>query len=134
MYLIDANVFVEILDERANVTTACNLLSKVEKREIEAITTGFAIHSVELYFLRHGKNKELSNFLHYLATLDNLYVYHTLLTDELKIIQLIGKTGLDFDDAIQYYAAKLFDAEAIISFDKDFDGLDIPRKEPTDII
>ena len=38
------------------------------------------------------------------------------------------------DDAIQYYTALPINAEAIISFDKHFDNLKIPRKEPKDLV
>lgn len=38
------------------------------------------------------------------------------------------------DDAIQYSSALSIKAKAIISFDKDFEGLKIPRREPKDII
>ncbi len=43
---------------------------------------------------------------------------------------LMDKVKLDFDDAIQYYIAKKFGVEAIISYDKHFDTVDIKRKEP----
>jgi len=38
------------------------------------------------------------------------------------------------DDAIQYSSAFSAEAEAIVSFDKHFDGLKVPRLEPVDII
>jgi len=38
------------------------------------------------------------------------------------------------DDAIQYVVALLINADAIVSFDKDFDGLGIPRREPIQIV
>jgi len=37
---------------------------------------------------------------------------------------------LDFGDALQYFVAKKLSVEAIISYDKHFDDLDISRKEP----
>ncbi len=59
-----------------------------------------------------------------------LYVFDTTLADEVSAAILTGGIKLDFDDAIQYYAAKKLGAEAIVSFDHDFDDLDIPRLEP----
>jgi predicted nucleic acid-binding protein len=47
---------------------------------------------------------------------------------------LMKDLGRDFDDALQYYVAKKLGANAIISFDKHFDGLDVPRLEPKDAI
>lgn len=41
---------------------------------------------------------------------------------------------MDFDDALQYYAAKRLGVEAIVSYDKHFDKLDVPRTEPFHIL
>ena len=40
----------------------------------------------------------------------------------------------DFDDALQYYVAKTLGAEAIVSYDRHFDKLDVPRIEPSELI
>ncbi|MEM2654100.1 MAG: PIN domain-containing protein, partial [Nitrososphaerota archaeon] len=53
---------------------------------------------------------------------------------EIKAVELATETGLDMDDAIQYYAALSVNAEAIVSYDKHFDNLKIPRREPKDIV
>ena len=37
---------------------------------------------------------------------------------------------IDVDDAVQYASAKSLRAKAIISLDRDFDDLDIPRMDP----
>lgn len=134
MYLVDANFFLEILLGRLKGEDCCKFLDAIKDGTLKAITTGYAIHSMELVMLGHGKKKELEGFMKYLVTLDNLDIWHTTLTDELKILQLMEKLDLDLDDCIQYYVAKMFKAEAIISFDKDFDGLDIPRIEPKDVV
>jgi len=47
---------------------------------------------------------------------------------------LMNEKKLDFDDCLQYYVAKKLGAEAIVSFDKHFNGLDIPRKEPEEVL
>ena len=49
-------------------------------------------------------------------------------------MELALKQKLDMDDAIQYAVALSLNAESIISFDKHFDGLKIPRKEPVELI
>jgi predicted nucleic acid-binding protein len=40
------------------------------------------------------------------------------------------KHKLDMDDAIQYSTALSLGVEAIVSFDKHFNNLEIPRTEP----
>jgi len=39
----------------------------------------------------------------------------------------------DFDDALQYYVAKKLGAEMMVNFGRHFDGLDIPRIEPSGV-
>lgn len=48
--------------------------------------------------------------------------------------RLAKRIGLDFDDAMQYYVASKLGADAIASYDSDFDGLDVPRVEPKDLL
>ncbi|HID16774.1 TPA: PIN domain-containing protein, partial [Candidatus Bathyarchaeota archaeon] len=63
-----------------------------------------------------------------------LTVYESSLEDEMASSMLMDKVKLDFDDALQYYVAKKLGAEAIISYDKHFDKLDVARKEPADLL
>ncbi len=43
---------------------------------------------------------------------------------------LAERIGRDFDDTLQHFVAKKLGAEAIVSFDRHFDGLDLARIEP----
>jgi predicted nucleic acid-binding protein len=47
---------------------------------------------------------------------------------------IMQEATLDFDDALQYYVAKKLGVDAIISYDKHFDELDVSRQEPLEII
>ena len=51
-----------------------------------------------------------------------------------KATELSEKCGLDIDDAMKYAAALSTQAVAIVSFDKDFDDLKVPRREPLEIV
>jgi len=48
----------------------------------------------------------LTSFLRALDQTVGLYVFDTTLADEVSASILTGTTKLDFDDAIQYYAAE----------------------------
>jgi len=63
-----------------------------------------------------------------------LEVYNTTLEDEMAASMLMESIGLDFDDSLHYYVAKKLGVEAIISFDKHFDRVDLVRKEPSDFL
>ena len=51
----------------------------------------------------------------------------------MKAVDLAAECGLDMDDAIQYSSALSVKTDAIISFDRHFDRLEIQRLEPMDV-
>jgi predicted nucleic acid-binding protein len=73
-------------------------------------------------------------FLSSLTGYKGLRVYPTDLTSEIKATELATQNKLDMDDAIQYAIALDTNVDAIVSFDKHFNSLKIPRKEPHQII
>jgi predicted nucleic acid-binding protein len=119
MHLIDTNIFLELLLNQEKREIAKNILTQLEKGEIEAVISGFSLHSIEFILSIKKKRGVLKEFLQALHDFPNISVYHTTLEEDLEIIDLMEQTHLDFDDANQYYIAKKFAAE-IITFDKDF--------------
>ena len=66
--------------------------------------------------------------------MEGLTVYSTTLDDEIKVLKVMEKYDLDFDDALQAYVASIFGA-TVVSFDEDFDRIDfIERKTPADVL
>ena len=119
MHLIDTNIFLELLLNQGKKEIARNILNRLEKGEIEAVISGFTLHSIEFILSIKKKNDVLKEFLQALQDFPNLSVYHTTVEEDLEIIDIMEQTHLDFDDANQYYIAKKFAAE-IITFDNDF--------------
>ncbi|MEM2179897.1 MAG: PIN domain-containing protein [Nitrososphaeria archaeon] len=68
-----------------------------------------------------------------ILTWRNLIIVDLPVQEELAACELASKVGLDFDDGLHYYLAKT-KGVPIISFDKDFDNLDIKRIEPHEIL
>jgi predicted nucleic acid-binding protein len=101
---------------------------------VKGVVTDFTVYSIMILLGKLGKLDELRNFLLSLTAYKGLYVYNTSISEKIKAINIASETGLDIDDAIQYAIALSVNAEAIISFDKHFDNLKIPRKEPKDIV
>jgi len=134
MYLIDTNIFLEAMLSRSRAQECIELLKMLKDGKIEGVVTDFAIHSIMILLERFKRLNELKRFLQSLVLYKGLHVYITSITDEIKAIELALETGLDIDDAIQYAVALSIDAEAIISFDRHFDNLKIPRKEPKDVL
>jgi predicted nucleic acid-binding protein len=126
LILLDTNVFLEYLLNRKNAEDCGKLLAKVSKGEIEGVVTRFSLHSIETVY----KSRLLEGFLANVDRSLGLYVRDTTTAEEMDVAVLSRTIRRDFDDAMQYYVAKKMGAERIVSYDKHFDGLDIPRSEP----
>ena len=105
-----------------------------EERQKKGVITDSSVHSILVIMEGFGKRRELKVFLRSLLSYEGLTVYTTTLLDEVNAIDLSYETNLDLDDAIQYYVASTVKARGIDSFDKHFDGLEIPRVEPVQIL
>lgn len=131
MILLDTNIFLELLLDRKGASDCEHLLSTISTGKIEAVTTHFTVHAIEV-LLRI--EERVMPFLRNLENSKGLYVYDTGISEEIAASILSKRLKRDFDDTIQYYTAKRLGAEAIVSYDKHFDGLDIPRVEPPQIL
>jgi predicted nucleic acid-binding protein len=107
------------------------LLNAVSKGAIEAVVTHFSVHAVEAAL---DSGEPLLKFLRNLENSLALTIFETTVADEIAAGMLTKRKSLDFDDALQYYVAKRLGVEAIVSYDKHFDKLDIPRTEPSQLI
>ncbi len=119
MHLIDTNIFLELLLDQNKKKKAHEILTQVETGELEVVISGFSLHSIEFILCVKKKYDILRDFLLALNEFPNVSIYHTTLEEDLKILEIVDRTSLDFDDANQYYIAKKFNAE-LITFDKDF--------------
>lgn len=130
MYLIDTNIFLEVLLAQSRKENCKNFLKALHKGEKTGIVTDFTIHSIIVVMSNLNKLHELKIFLLSLTAYKGLHIYHTTLSDEVNATEIATTQNLDMDDAIQYAAALSAKADAIISFDKHFNNLSIPREEP----
>ncbi|MEM3404587.1 MAG: PIN domain-containing protein [Nitrososphaeria archaeon] len=131
MFLIDTNIFLELFLNQKKADECEQLLNKIAKGDLEAVVTGFTIHAIETIL---NDSKLVLTFLRSIENSLGLSAYDTTIDEEMYVAMLINKENLDFDDGLQYYAAKKLGVEAIVSFDKHLDGLDIPRKEPKEVL
>jgi predicted nucleic acid-binding protein len=103
MYLIDTNIFLEVLLSRSRKDDCKKFLTALYKGEKTGIITDFTIHSI-IVIMRNFKLHELKTFLLSLTAYKGLIVYNAV--------------------------ALSTEADAILSFDKHFNNLSIPREEP----
>jgi predicted nucleic acid-binding protein len=131
MLLVDTNIFLELFLGQEKAEECERFLRKISMGELEAVVSKFTIHAIEA---------SLNNSALILAFLRNaqgslgLDVYETSVEEEMATSMLMDKIKLDFDDAVQYYLAKKLGVEAIVSYDKHFDTVDIKRKEPSEFL
>ena len=132
MYLIDTNIFLELLLDRKNAKQCEKFLEKVSKGEIKAVVSSFTLHAIEALL---GKKHRITQlFVRNILNSKGLKVYSTTLEEELEASILAEKVGLDFDDGLQYFIAKKLQAKAIVSFDRHFDKTDLKRVTPKEVI
>ncbi len=128
MILVDTNIFLELFLDQEKAEDVKQFLDKVSRGDIEAIVTDFTVHACEV--LLNNPNLILL-FLRNIEGSLGITIYNTSIGDGIASSMLMDKIGLDFDDSLQYYVAKKVGVEAIISFDKHFDKVDIVRREPS---
>ena len=133
VYLIDTNVFLELLLNRAFKNDCARLLKEVEIGNLKVYVSSFSIHSIEVILSNFNKQNELKIFLSSIIDFEGLSVYSTNLEEELDAIEEM-ESGLDFDDALQSFITKKLKA-SIVSYDKHFDKIKgLKRLTPSDIL
>ena len=130
MYLIDANIILELLYKRDKWKECYEFLNKVKKGIIKSYILHFTIHAISAIL---GDPKLVSKFLSEILTWHGLTIIDLSVEEENMASDIANNIGLDFDDGLQYYYAKKVKLN-IVSFDEDFDKTDIKRIEPKDIL
>jgi predicted nucleic acid-binding protein len=131
MYLVDTNILLEVLLLQNRKDECENFLNLLRDGKKTGVLTDFTVHSIIVIMSNLKKLNELRTFLISLAAYKGLKIYHTTLSDEVKAVEISLSHQLDMDDSIQYSTALSLNVEAIVSFDRHFNNLKIPRKEPT---
>ena len=132
-YLIDTNIFLEVLLEQDNKESCLDLLKIVEEGEIQVIITSFALHSIAIILEKLKGIDSYRDFLGVIAASAGLMTYSTTPHDEIEICTISKKFNLTFDDALHYFVAKTFGL-ILVSLDSDFDRTDINRMHPKDVV
>jgi Predicted nucleic acid-binding protein, contains PIN domain len=130
MYLVDANVFLEVLYRRDRWAECYEFLNRVKRGDIRAYVLHFTIHAVSAIL---GKPDLVSKYLSELSTWRGLVIIDSPIDEEVMASELASRVDLDFDDGLHYYYAKKMGLK-LVSFDKDFDKTGIERLEPHDVL
>ncbi len=130
MYLIDTNIFLELLLKQDRYREVDRFLKNVNSSDL--YVTEFTIYSIGVILFRL---KKPLLFLQWVDDIVKAGVQITRLSPEnMKSLTDVALTyNLDFDDAYQYAVADQYDSQ-IVSFDRDFDRTEKKRKEPSDLL
>ncbi len=131
MYLVDSNVWLELLLEQERAEEVVQFLQIVGTDELWI--TEFTIYSIGIIMTRLNKDEIFEDFLS--DVLEDSGVKRVCLSigDLKQVIQVARKFRLDFDDAYQYVAAEKNDL-CLVSFDADFDRSEMGRRTPSEIL
>jgi predicted nucleic acid-binding protein len=131
MYLLDTNIFLELLldQDKADEVEQFLRASSNEKLHISELS----LYSIGIVLFHRKLFETFKQFLDDLIVTGGTRLLR-LSTQDMEIIPTVAQQfGLDFDDAYQYVLADKYDLE-IVSFDSDFDRTKKGRKTPNEIL
>jgi uncharacterized protein len=131
--LIDSNIFLEFLLNQPRSEESIALMQAIERGDLTAYVTSFALHSIEVILDRFDEHLVLDRFLVRVTEAQGLSIYPTSPEEERGAVDVTMRLPLDFDDSLQYYVATTLNL-TLVSFDHDFDRTNIERVEPLQAI
>jgi predicted nucleic acid-binding protein len=130
MYLIDTNIWLELLLEQERTKECRIFFEKIDSKLL--FISEFSLYSIGVILFKLKKESVFDDFLEYLLK-SEISIARLSLKDMKQLVLIKQKFNLDFDDAYQYVVAEKFSL-TIISFDSDFDKTYLGRKTPNDLI
>ncbi len=136
MYLIDANIFLEVELGQKKGEPSRRLLKRFENGELEGYITDFHIDAIVIVMENYNKTgKEIAIFLSSLLKYSGLSIIEISLSSKINSTEIMDMYDLDFDDALICQSMKEKNLKKLISYDSHFDNLNfIDRITPDKLI
>ena len=115
MYLIDTNIFLEILLNQKKKDKCKKFLLK---NQSELNISDFSLYSIGIVLFREKLFDDYENFLQDILQ-NEFFLMSIPVEQHSEIMESSKKFNLDFDDSYQYSLAKSEDLK-IVTMDKDF--------------
>jgi uncharacterized protein len=131
LYLLDTNIFLELLLDQEESGSVRNLLSSKNAEELGI--SDLALHSIGIILYQKNAAHLFSEFIEDLFGQGGLTIFALDSGDVKRLEQVSLSFRLDFDDAYQYVVAEKYNL-ALVSFDTDLDRTDRKRIIPADIL
>ena len=117
MYLIDTNVFLEVLLTQKNRENCKKFLDdNIGNLHI----SDFSLHSIGVILFRNKKEDVFQKFVS--DIFPNIEIVTLSKGSYESLVEIKRKPGLDFDDAYQYKIAKEHDLK-VVTMDTDFEDI-----------
>ncbi|MEA3475140.1 MAG: PIN domain-containing protein [Candidatus Cloacimonadota bacterium] len=120
MYLIDSNIWLELLLKQEKSDDVADFLKNIQLEELNI--SDFTLYSIGIILSKLKEFDVLKRFLYDVISKGKITILNVNPTNLEAIIDIEQKYNLDFDDAYQYVVAEEYDL-AIVSFDKNFDNM-----------
>jgi len=117
MFLVDTNIFLEILLEQDKKEDCMRFL---ENNIGNLNITDFSLHSIGVVLFKYGKEEIFENFVN--DVIPNVKLLSLPMDLYGEVVNARKSLNLDFDDAYQYSLAKYYGLK-IVTMDKDFDKI-----------
>ena len=131
MYLIDTNIWLELLLDQERAAEVASFLQAVDTSSLAM--TDFTLYSIGIILTRLKKFDAFEDFVADTLEDDCLRVIRLNPSQLVQITSIQKQFALDFDDAYQYVAA-MENGLTLISFDSDFDRTPTARITPVEVI
>ena len=131
MYLVDTNIWLEVLLEQERKVESYEFLLTVDSQLLHV--TDFSLYSIGIILTRLEKLDAFDEFLSDIIIESGVNIARLIPECLRRIIEIEREFSLDFDDSYQYVAAERFDLY-IVSFDSDFDKTKKGRTTPGEIL
>ena len=117
MYLVDTNVFLEIL-LRQDKKESCKKF--LDNNIGDLNLTDFSLHSIGVILFRYGKEEIFQKFVE--DVIPNAKLLSLPMELYREVVNVRKSLNLDFDDAYQYSTAKYYGLR-VATMDKDFERI-----------
>ncbi len=114
MYLLDTNIFLEILLNQEKSTTCKNFLLSANGK---IYISDFSLHSIGVILFRYKRVDAFISFIE--DVLSQVHILNLPSSEYLMLTSSADSLNLDFDDLYQYQIAKYFNLN-IVTMDQDF--------------
>lgn len=130
MYLLDTNIFLELLLDQQEADSVRTLLST--KSPDDLAVSDLAFHSIGIILYQKKSPRLFTDFVRDMFGEGGIAIIGLEPGDMDRVEQVTQVFGLDFDDAYQYVVAEKFDL-TLVSFDVHFESTERKRIVPGDV-